>query len=706
IATAYFLRGRYSQAFGVYAAERSGAPIQAYVRVDDEEITNFNQIREPDHVIVLDPTLIRPQVLTGLADDGWVILNTPKAPEEWTDTFPGRRVATIDATAIAVENGLGTRAVPIVNSTMIGAIGKVLGLSYEEVAAALEEIGFGGANLDAARQAYEGVGTQTLEGEIERPTAPPPPAVIESLLSQDVGGDPAIRTGSWATRVPLQRDLDPPCNHACPAGNDVQGFVRAVAEGKETEALRILLETSPLPGICGRVCPAPCMEVCNRRGFDDGVNVRELERWVSDQGEWPAPTIPSKLERVAIVGSGPAGLSAAYHLARLGYHVSLFEAQDELGGVLRNGIPEYRLPKAVLDREIGFILMHGVTAYTDARIDRNALVDLRRHYAAVFVATGLQHAQSLDLGGEHKVMQGIGFLDRVHRRDIRIRGERVIVIGGGNTAIDAARSARRLGAESVSIVYRRSRAEMPAIAAEIDAAIDEGIDLYELMAPERLRQDTLQCARMELGEPDGSGRRRPIPIEGPDAEVFLPCDRVILALGQSADLSILEQSESDEEETLAPVFTGGDLGKNEGTVTAAIGSGRFAALTIHQDLTGEALLTDEQLPVATEASIHTRLFTHEPRNQGNELPADLRWHSFAEVHTGFGDSADKAALEAKRCFSCGVCNECDRCIEHCPEGILTRDTDGYRFDYDYCKGCGICATECPRGVIAMSELQG
>ncbi len=706
IATSYFLRGRYAQAFGVYAAERSGAPIQAYVRVDDVEITNYNQIRKPDHVIVLDPTLIAPAILAGLSDEGWIILNTPKPPEEWASLFPGRRVATIDATAIAVSHGLGTRTVPIVNSTMVGAIGKVLDLAFEEVSASLEELGFVGANIEAAREAFGQVSAAVLDGSPERPETPAALPSIETLLSQNTGSAPRIRTGSWATRTPVQRSLTPPCNATCPAGNDVQRFIREIAAGDNSAALRVLLETSPLPGICGRVCPAPCMDVCNREMLDDGVNVRELERWASDHGEWPAPAIPWRRERVAVVGSGPAGLSASYHLARLGYHVSLFEANDELGGVLRNGIPDYRLPKEILDREIGFILLHGVTAYTDARMDKHSVAALRKHYAAVFVATGLQHAHSLELGDSgHQVLQGIDFLDAVHRDEVTTRGERVVVIGGGNTAIDAARSAHRLGAEAVTIVYRRSRAEMPAIDEEIDEALEEGVELLELMSPERLENGILQCRRMKLGEPDESGRRRPVPDDGPDSRIGLTCDRIILALGQSADLSVLESSELKDGEVLAPVFTGGDLGRNEGTVTAAIGSGRFAAWNIHHDITGEMLLAEDGPRIATSEDVHARLFKTEHRHRGERLPATRR-SGFGEVHKGFPEEDWTVAVnEATRCFSCGVCNECDRCIDHCPEGILTRDAGGYRFDYEYCKGCGICATECPRGVITMSELQ-
>jgi len=712
IATAWFARGKYAQAFGVYAAERSGAPIQAFVRVDDTEITNYNQVREPDHVIVLDPTLVGPGVLAGLKTAGTIIANTPRSPRELAEIFPGRASATIDATAIAVRHGLGTRAVPIVNTTMMGAVARVFGLKFDEVMTAFATLGFTAANVDAARDAFESVALEQLPGAATVVARPEITAAPAGLLDAEVGALPAVRTGSWATRRPERRTLTPPCNDSCPAGNDVQKFVQAASRAAYSEALEILLETSPLPGICGRVCPAPCMASCNRNEYDEGVNVREIERFVADHAEWPMPLLRAGRERVAIVGSGPAGLSAAYQLARLGYHVSLFEASDQLGGVLRNGIPEYRLPREVLDRELGFILMHNVTAYTDAHIDRKALRDLTQHYAAVFVATGLQESRSLDLGdAQNFVRQGIDFLEGVHRGEENVGGQRVVVVGGGNTAIDAARSARRLGASSVVVMYRRSRKEMPAIADEIDAAIEEGVVLEELALPVRIaRHGTLAeltCVRMRLGEADASGRREPVRENGPAAEFVVRCDKVILALGQSADISMLPEGNDIHDNgrlignTGAPLFIGGDLGKSEGTVAAAIGSGRRAALQIHCTLSGHDLLgPDEQPQVATSDLIHKNAFTHAPRLRGATIDHELREHTFAEVHRGIED----AAAEAQRCFSCGVCNSCDRCLTYCPEGVLTTDGDTYTFNFDYCKGCGVCATECPRGVILMSEI--
>jgi len=498
----------------------------------------------------------------------------------------------------------------------------------------------------------------------------------------------------------------------------VQAFIEAMGHKQYSEALAIILETSPLPGICGRVCPAPCMEACNRKSWDEGINVRELERYAADHGTWPAVTKPTRHEKVAVVGSGPAGLSAAYQLAKLGYPGTMFEGANELGGVLRNGIPDYRLPKEVLDREIGWILDHGINVFTDEFIDRKALLRLSNQFVAVFVATGLQDSRGMKLGAVEPgdVEQGIDFLDAVHKNDAHVSGMRVVVVGGGNTAIDAARSALRLGAASVRIVYRRSRLEMPAIAEEIDDAIDEGVNLDELTLPVRYDRvngiGKLTVTRMKLGEPDASGRRTPVVDDSPDAQFVVECDKVVLALGQSADLSIIgEGAEIRENGRLlglaeAPIFLGGDFGKNDGTVTAAIGSGRRAALHIHQTIAGEDLFPCEPAPVAGREVIHEHLFAHAPRETTSVLPREIRVGTFVEVRGGLEDypGHDAAVAEAQRCFSCGVCNSCDRCLEHCPEGILLRDREGYRFNYDYCKGCGLCSTQCPRGVVVMAEL--
>lgn len=717
IAEAYFLKGKYTQAFGVYAAERSGAPLQAYVRIDDEEITNANQVREPDHVIVLDRTLIGPRVVAGLKPDGWVILNTPSAPDSFAELFPGMKVATIDATSIAVANGLGTRAVPIVNTTMLGAVAHVFGLPVDDVRHALTELNFVGKNITAATTAFDGTITASLPGGRAGAAAAGPAGPIVDLLDAEASPPPKIRTGTWATRQPHRHRLTPPCNHGCPAGNSVRDFLAEAALSRFDSALRIIHETSPFPAICGRVCPAPCMEACNRSEFDEPVNIREVERYIADQGRPDPVTRPSRDTPIAVIGSGPAGLATTYHLARLGYPVTIFEAGDELGGVMRTGIPEYRLPRDVLDREIQYVLDHGVRVHTGWRVDRAELLRISHEYSAVFVGTGLQHLRDMQLGdiNHEVVVQGIDFLDRVRGTRTNLEGMRVVVVGGGNTAIDAARTARRMGAQ-VQILYRRSRQEMPAIDEEIVEALEESITLQELVSPIRIQHDelgpVLTCQRMRLGEPDASGRRQPVPETTEDAFFDVRCDRVVLALGQSADLSILPEG-SDVHEgnsvlglTGAPVFAGGDFSTGDGTVSAAIGSGRRAAWHIHRSLTGEDLFPSTEAEVVPASRLTMHVFSRSPSRHGAMLPARTRLRSFREVRLGLQEENGRpaATIEAGRCFSCGVCNQCDRCMEHCPEGVLVRDGDEYRFDYEQCKGCGVCATQCPRSVIYMAEL--
>ena len=721
IASAYFLKGKYVQAFGVYAAERSGAPIQAFVRVDDEEITNHNQVQNPDHLVVLDRTLIAPGMDAILKPGGTVILNIPPDKTDDVEHFSGRKVATIDATSIAVAHGLGTRTVPIVNTTMAGAIARALDLSLTDILAALEYLNFTGSNKTCAREAFKQAQSRNVAGEIHQPPKITAPARAADMFNDNLGGMPKIKTGSWATEKPERRELTPPCNQICPAGNDVRGFIDAVGKQDFDGALQILLETSPLPAVCGRVCPAPCMDGCNRAEFDESVNVREIERAAAELGTRPEPTRSWRDAAIAVVGSGPAGLSTTYQLARLGYPVTLYEADEELGGVLRTGIPAYRLPRDVLDEEIDYILRHDVTVHTGCQLKREDMLRLSREYQAVFVATGLQNVSDLDLGDTGSVtapIQGLQFLENVRTGNERLYGQRVIVIGGGNTAMDAARSALRIGAKEVRVVYRRTRSEMPAIHEEIEQAIEEGIILDELVSPVRLSDSEngplLTCQGMVLGPPDDSGRPRPMADTSPEARFDLPCDLVILALGQSHDISILpEGSVIKEGEALlglsgAPFYVGGDFATNEGTVSAAIGCGVRAARHIHRTLSGEDLFPPPAEPVATSEVIKFHRFEHQPREAINTLSPAARQCSFDEVHLGFeaGPNGAGAVSEALRCLSCGVCNQCDRCLEYCPEGILRREANdgGYVFDLEYCKGCGVCMTACPRGAIYMTGL--
>jgi len=728
IATSRFLRGKFVQAFGLYAAERSGAPIQAFCRYADEPITSRNLIYEPDHIVALDPTLVGPAIVAGLRAGGWILLNSAEAPETFAEQFPRSRIATVNATVIARDYRLGTRSVPIVNTALAGAVARILEFPLEEMLAALDHLGFGGVNRTAASRAHEEVRLDTapLEaGDYAERVAPKAEGRGPSLLRGAGSTPPTLKTGRWATERPHRQQMVPPCNHVCPAGNNVQGFLKALADDQTDAALEILLRTTPFPSICGRACPAPCMQSCNRNELDTAVNVRQLERYAGDHGRAAVERKVNRDERIAIVGSGPAGLTAAYHLARFGYRVRVFESAPEVGGLLRSGIPEFRLPEKVVAREIDRILGLGVEVQANYRINRAALLELAREHDAVLVATGLQEHRGLRLGlhGAEAIVQGIDFLDQVHHGNVRVDGEDVVVVGGGNTSMDAARSALRLGARHVRVVYRRSRQEMPAIAEEIDEALEEGVAIDYLTQPQTLREERgngakrhylLTCRRMQLGELDATGRCTPMEIAGSDFDVA--CHRLILALGQSPDVSVFpEGTEVREGGRLlglleTPAFAIGDLATREGTIAGAIGSGRRAALRIHGVLSGEhqrvtkhaEALRDVDVwhdEVIQAGAMKLHLFERQPAMEGESLSVGERCSTFDEVHMGLDD-----ATEAGRCLSCGVCNECDVCRTYCPEGVLKRVGHKIEFDYAYCKGCGVCAAECPRNVIFMSHL--
>ncbi len=562
---------------------------------------------------------------------------------------------------------------------------------------------------------------------------PPMPASIATTLYN--------KTGSWRYMRPVYRERTPPCNDACPAGEDIVTYLGLAADRRYREAWEVLRRENPFPGICGRVCPHPCESRCNRERLGGAIAIHHVERflsdWAAEEGIPPLRQKPTRQETIAVIGSGPAGLSCAYHLALRGYPVTVFEALGEPGGMLRTGIPAYRLPREVLDREIAAIGALGVDIRTGACLGTNLSWDDLDTYNAVFLALGQQLSRELGIPGEDSdgVVHGLDFLKQLNLgHKVRV-GRRVAVIGGGNTAMDAARSARRLGAE-VTVVYRRSRAEMPAIVEEVTEAEEEGIVFHLLATPVEVLAENgqvrgLRCVRMRLGEPDESGRRRPEVIPGTGFEMEV--DMVIPALGQLADLSGLPSDVAHERGAIRieltgatirrRVFAGGDVATGFGTVTAAIGSGKRAALAIDSLLSREPLgefpalsrnvhaAPREMLPdVVTFEELNLTYFRREPRPDDRHLQVEDRLRSFSESNQGL--SEQEVVDEALRCLSCGTCNRCDNCLNFCPDisvlrrGEWTPDYPSYpfyEFYYDYCKGCGICATECPRRAITMEE---
>ncbi len=506
----------------------------------------------------------------------------------------------------------------------------------------------------------------------------------------------------YAQAIPInytiQKADKAPCRLACPAGINVQGYVQMVGQGKYAEALKIIMDELPLPGVLGRICPHGCEDACRRCEVDQPVAIRELKRLAADQVDPRTIEIPMaerREERVAIIGSGPAGLSAAYHLARRGILSTIYEALPQAGGMLRVGIPDHRLPPKILDQEIEIITNMGVELLTDTPLGGDLTVDslLDQGFKAVYLALGAHKGITLGVPGEDAegVRQGVDFLREVNLTGKAPVGKHVAIIGGGNVAIDVSRSAVRLGAESVQIIYRRTRAEMPAWEEEIQAAETEGVGLTYLAAPQEVlteggRVTGLRCIRMELGEPDSSGRRRPVPVPG--SEYDLDVDQIIPAIGQRPDLSAIEDVDGVEftrwsttevdpvtYATGRPgVFAGGDLQSGPWVAIGAIAAGKEAAESIERYLNGTDMAAGRE-PIERPEPVYRPVPENEPvaaRAKVRELEPAARQGNFNEVELGLSEQDGQA--EAARCLNCGYCCECYQCVEACGAGAVTLET--------------------------------
>jgi len=564
------------------------------------------------------------------------------------------------------------------------------------------------------------------------------------MISVSFGNMEWNKTGAWRAQRPFYEDKTPPCSAACPVGNDIVAFIQKTKEGDFEGAWSLIKEENPFPGICGRVCFHPCESKCNRGAYDEPIAIHALERFVSDF----ASTLNRKRERVpgarkekiAIIGSGPAGMSCAYHLAKLHYEVTVFESSSSAGGMLRMGIPSYRLPKDVLDRELSEIQALGVEIRTGIPFGENLELDDLKDYQATFIATGAHRGRGLNIPGEKgkSVLGGLDLLRNINLGKRVKLSDKIAIIGGGNTAIDVARSVIRLG-KKATILYRRSKEEMPAFEDEMVEAVEEGVKIRYLVNPIRIQQrdnmKRLECLRVELGEKDESGRRRPVAV--PNSNFFIEADTVIIAAGEEIEISFLPKgiekrdgvvlTQRDGSTGLKGIFAGGDLTSTQRTVAHAIGSGKRAALaidcylqgkdteeTIHQILIGEGPslsifrhLHPEERPmnsqVVTFEELNMDYFEPSKRHRGQRDPAKKRNKGFGEVTSTFAETT--ALEEAERCFSCGTCDGCENCYVFCPDASImkTEEILSHQVDYDFCKGCGICFSECPRGAISLKE---
>lgn len=490
----------------------------------------------------------------------------------------------------------------------------------------------------------------------------------------------------------ISKNERPPCSTTCPINNNAQGYIALIRQRKFKEALRLIREKNPLPSVCGRVCTRPCETECNRRDVDESIAIRALKRFVADYGlgvgEEVMPVPRTKEEMVAVVGSGPAGLTAAYDLVKMGYGVTIFESLPVAGGMLAVGIPEYRLPKDILERDLEAIGKLGVEIKLNTHIGRDLTIDdlWNQGYKAIFIAVGAHRSLKLNISGEDLdgVYHGVSFLRDVNLGKRVEVGKKVAVIGGGNVAIDSARTALRLGATEVFILYRRSRQEILAAEEEIEGAENEGVDIHYLTTPIRILSNdgkvmAIECIRMELGEPDASGRRRPIPIEG--SEFTIDTDMVIPSIGQVPDFSLLPESskfrfgrggtfevDAVSLATNVPgVFAGGDAVSGPATVVEAMAAGRRASNSIDRYLRCEDLRMgwEGEFMTTTHAPLDIDISKVEkkPRQQMPTLPVEERARNFKEIELGFTEGM--AVAEASRCLDCGICAECLECARAC-----------------------------------------
>lgn len=532
-------------------------------------------------------------------------------------------------------------------------------------------------------------------------------------ITLDVGSSRANKTGSWRTERPVYVHRQAPCGHACPADEDVQGWLYHAEEGEYERAWRQIMDENPFPAVMGRVCYHPCEAACNRGQLDEAVGINSVERFLGDEAIGQGWTVePLALpfgKRVLIVGAGPSGLSAAYHLARQGHLVTVKDAGPKPGGMMRFGIPKYRLPRDVLDAEIARVVGLGVKLELNCKVTDVLAAKQEGDFEAVFLAVGAHLAKRtyIPAGSAAHMVDAVEMLRDMEEGERPLLGRRVAVYGGGNTAIDAARTARRLGAEEAVIVYRRNREHMPAHESELQEAVEEGVLVKWLSTIKRADRGKLVVERMELdadGFPQPTGQ-----LEELDA------DSLILAVGQESDLSLLEGvpgvKSSDGVVSVGPdmmtghegIFAGGDMVPAERSVTVAIGHGKRAARHIDAWLRGSAQVPAPEPELAGFERLNTWYYSDAPRSLRPRLGAVRRQSTFDEVVSGL--DGDTALFEARRCLSCGSCFACDNCYGVCPDNaVIKLDPTGsyaYEIDLDFCKGCGLCAEECPCGAIEM-----
>ncbi|MDP6127339.1 MAG: 2-oxoacid:acceptor oxidoreductase family protein [Dehalococcoidales bacterium] len=720
-----------SQAFAAYGARRRGGEVESYIRLGEGPILNHSKIYGADYVIIMDENLVEDTHKKGKFKNGaTVVINTSKPPAAFSE-LTDCKVTTLDANRIAVNKGVTLPSgMPVINTTILGALwGLLPSVTLDQLIESLRDGKLPAIerNLEAAREAY---------AIIQRKLDPSDAAEVEVAETGPVVID----------RLPEYRPKLAPCEVACPAGERINEAAFYIQYGQFEDALQSIKEENPFPGICGRVCFHPCETECNRVKYDEGIATNALERAAfdnADSGKVERPeTKPATGKTAAITGSGPAGMTCARYLALLGHKVTVFEAQPVAGGVPRFGIPEYHLPRDIVDREIAEIGDLGVEIKLNTRVGKDITFDaITKDYDACFVATGAHRSMKLGIPGEDNdgTYSGLDFLKRVALGEKISLGKKVVVIGGGNVAMDVARTAARMGGTEIQTVCLESREEMPAYSWEVAAAEAEGIGVQTGWGPSQVIASGGKVSAVEFHKCtsvfDSQGKFSPA-YDKSDS-MSIDCDTVITAIGERLELPFPDgtlamsgpviQADKLGKTSMAGVYAGGDAASLSRSIVEAIASGKRAALGIDLYLTntdegvadsflkadkgaiamGRYLSADsngEGSKVVGYEDLNLAHFTEAPRIVAAELAAKTRTKDFSETNLGF--SKESAMAEAERCFHCGSCTLCEICYISCPDIAISFESGSPIFNSkkEVCKSCGICIYECPRSAISWKGV--
>jgi len=731
LADAAVRAGYNSQAFASYGARRRGGEVESYIRLAEEPILSHSKIYGADYTIIMSEDLIEDTQKKGKFKKGaTVVINTSKRPKEFS-TIVDCQIVTIDADRIAVNKGVTLPSgMPVINTTVLGALwGLLPSVKIDQLVESLQEGKLPAVekNIEAALEAFD-----NIQNSLK---------VTDQKKTEAIAIEPII-----VGLIPEYRPKLAPCEGSCPAGEKIERTAFYIQYEYFEDALENIRKENPFPGICGRVCFHPCESNCNRVQYDEGVAINSLERAAFDFADTSRVNRPEKKpdtgKTVGIIGSGPAGMTCAYYLTLLGHSVTVIEAQSVAGGVPRFGIPEYHLPREIIDLEIQGIVDLGVDIKLNTKVGKDITFDvITKEYDATFIATGAHRSVKLSIPGEESdgVFSGLDFLKRVSFGENIPIGNKVAVIGGGNVAMDVARTARRIGAAEVHAICLESREEMPAYSWEITAAEAEGVDLKTEWGPKQIVSDSGKILAIELDRCTSifDSRGKFSPTYDKSTNLKIECDTVITAIGETVELPFAGDTvkmsgpviEVDMlgRTSVIGVYAGGDATSLLRSVVEAIASGKRAALGIDLYLTGGDEKTAKSFQIGKNGAVsmsrylsgdticevnevvsyedlNLEQFTENPRIVMAELPADTRVNNFIE--TNFGFSKEDAMVEAERCFHCGICILCEVCYILCPEVAISFDSGKPIFNRnkDICKSCGICIYECPRNAISWEGV--